>query len=158
VSSENPGIGEIDPSHVGPPDLILQEIVAPSQVPEDIRKRIETVAENGRVSPLSIADGGFRVPAPSGAAHPVSWADVTFAGRALALIEGTDQPDYDDYDDPFEWVLALSADSPVLGDPIVSAGGFAAASLETRYVKGEPPRRGRRVSFFAAVRTQPRNA
>jgi len=83
---------------------------------------------------------------------------VTFAGRALALAEGTNQPDYDDYDDPLVWVFALSADSPVVGEAIVSCGGFATSSGQVRYSKGEPTRRGKRVSFFAAIRTKPRNA
>jgi hypothetical protein len=156
VSRHEPRIGEVDPTHVGPPDLILQEIVAPSEVPEDIRNRVETMAENRPVVTLAIADGGFRVPAPPGA-HRARWADVTFAGRALALVEGTGQPDYDDYDDPLVWVFARSADSPVIGERIVSDGDFAGSSVQTRISKGEPSRRGNRVSFFAAIRTEPRN-
>ena len=165
MSNKNPHIGEVDPTHVGPPDLILQEIIAPSEVPEDLRKRVadslQTLAEkgeNGSVTIVPIADGGLRVPAPLGAAGRARWADVTFAGRALALAEGTNQPDYDDYDDPLVWVFALSADSPVVGEAIVSGGGFASSSGQIRYSKGEPTRRGKRVSFFAAIRTKPRNA
>jgi hypothetical protein len=159
VSSENPRIGEVDPTHIGPPDLILQEIVAPSEVPEDVRNLAETIAENGergRVTTVSPRDGGRGVAAGAVADHGARWADVTFAGRALALIEGTDQPDYDDYEDPLVWVFALSADSPVLGEAIVSLGGFASSSSEIRFSKGEPPRRGKRVSFFSAIRTEPR--
>lgn len=161
VSSENPRIGAVDPTHVGPPDLILQEIVAPSEVPEDIRRRFETSAGTGANRPVTIvpiADGGVRVPAPVGAADRTDWDDVTFAGRALALVEGTDRPDYDDYDDALVWVLALSADSPVVGEAIVSGGEFATSSVQYRYSKGEPTRRGKRVSFFGAIRTEPRNA
>jgi len=144
VSSENPGIGEVDPTHVGPPDLILQEIVAPNEAPEDIRKRAADSVQN-------LAEKGERL-------RGATWADVTFAGRALALIEGTDQPDYDDYEDPLIWVFALSAESPVLGEAIVSVGGFATSSSEIRFSKGEATRRGKRVSFFSAIRTEPRNA
>lgn len=136
MSSENPRIGEVDATHVGPPDVILQEIVASSEVPEAIRKRIVEAERR----------------------HGTTWADVTFAGRALAVVEGTNQPDYDDYQDPLIWVFALSAESPVLGEAIVSVGGFASNSSETRYSKGEPPRRGKRVSFFSAIRTEPRGA
>ena len=136
MSSEIPRIGDVDPTHVGPPDLILQEIVAPSEVPENVRKRIGEAERR----------------------YGTTWAEVTFAGRALAVVEGTDQPDYDDYQDPLVWVVALNADSPVLGEAIVSGGGFASSSSETRYSKGELPRRGKRVSFFSAIRTEPRGA
>ena len=138
MSSDNPRIGEVDPTHVGPPDLILQEIVAPSDAPEAVRERVlQSIAAQGR---------------------DATWADVSFAGRALALVEGTDQPDYDDYEDPLVWVFALSAESPVLGEAVVSVGGFNTASRETRYAKGEPSLRGKRVSVFSAIRTEPRNA
>jgi hypothetical protein len=161
VSGKDPRIGEVDPTHVGPPDLILQEIVAPSEVPEDIRNRFEAIAArgaNGPVTMMPIVDGGLRVPAPLGAAHRTHWAEVTFAGRALALVDGTDEPDYDDYRDPLIWVFALSAESPVLGEAIVSSGGYANSSGQIRFSKGEPTRRGKRASFFAAIRTEPRNA
>ncbi|MHB8694291.1 MAG: hypothetical protein ACYDHH_23880 [Solirubrobacteraceae bacterium] len=159
MSSENPRVGEVDPTHIGPPDLILQEIIAPSEVPEDVRKRVETIAEKGERGRVTIASpltGGQQVAAGEVADHLAHWADVTFAGRALALDEGTDQPDYDDYEDPLVWVFALSADSPVLGEAIVSVGGFASSSSEIRFSKGEPPRRGKRVSLFSAIRTEPR--
>ena len=94
----------------------------------------------------------------AGRRYGTTWAEVTFAGRALAVVEGTDQPDYDDYQDPLVWVVALSAESPVLGEAIVSVGAFASNSSETRYSKGELPRRGNRVSFFSAIRTEPRGA
>jgi hypothetical protein len=159
VSTENPGHGEVDPTHIGPPDLILQEIVAPSEVPEDVRKRVETFEETGERGRVTIARiGTGALPLRQVADHRGQWADVTFAGRALALVEGTDQPDYDDYDDPLVWVLALSADSPVLGEAIVPVGGVATSSLEIRNSKGGPPRQGKRVRFFSAIRTEPRNA
>jgi hypothetical protein len=139
VSSQNPRIGEVDPTHLGPPDLILQEIVAPCDVPEEVRKPLAAQTFAGK-----------------GEGRGATWAEVTFAGRALALVEGTGQPDYDDYGDPLIWVFALSAESPVPGEAIVSVGGFASSSSETRYSKGEPPRRGKRVSFFSAIRTEPR--
>ena len=160
MSSENPRNGEVDPTHVGPPDLILQEIFVPSEVPEDIRKRFEATVGAGAnvaVTIPPIVDGGRRVPLPLGT-HRALWADVTFAGRALALVEGTDQPDYDDYDDSLVWVLALSAASPVVGEMIVPCGGFASSSVQMRLSKGEPTRRGKRLSVFAAIRTTPRNA
>ena len=158
MSGENPSIGEVDPTHVGPPDLILQEIVAPDEVPEDVRKRVETITEKRERGNLTIASGGIEVPAGLWPKLKFGWADVTFAGRALALVEGTDQPDYDGYEDPLVWVFALSAESPVLGEAIVSVGAFASSSVELRSSTGEPPRRGKRVSFFRAIRTGPRNA
>ncbi len=111
-----PRKGGVDPTHVGPPDLILQEIVAPGEVSEDLRKRVGGALQ-------TLAKKGERW-------HGTSWADVTFAGRALALVEGTDQPNYDDYEDPLIWVFALSAESPLLGEAIVSDGGFATSSSE----------------------------
>jgi hypothetical protein len=161
VSSESPLIGGVDPTHVGPPDLVLQEIVALSEVPDDIRNRFETIVDTGADRPVSTphtVDGVRPVLAPVGGARGAHWADVDFAGRALALVEGTNQPDYDDYDDALVWVLALSADSPVICEAIVSCGGFASSSGEMRFSKGERTRRGKRVSFFAAIRTIPRNA
>ena len=155
MSGEHSDNGEVHPSHVGPPDLILQEIIAPSDVPEDIRERFEAGVENRRDAVVPTADGGFQLAAP-GPLTGVRWADVTFAARALALIEGTDQPDCDGYGDPMQWVLALSADSPVLGEQIFSDGGFVSSSVRTRYATGEPPRRGERLSYFAAIRTEPR--
>lgn len=143
MSSERLHIGEVDPTHVGPPDLILQEIVAPSEVPKEFRKRVADSLQ-------TLAEKGERW-------HGTNWADVTFAGRALALVEGTDRPDYDDYEDPRIWVFALSAESPVLGEAIVSDGGFATSSLEIRYSRGEATRRGKRFSFFSAIRTEQRN-
>jgi hypothetical protein len=92
-----------------------------------------------------------------GALHRTYWAEVTFAGRALALVEGTDQRDYDDYGDPLIWIFALGATSPVLGEVIVSSGSYA-NSGEIRFSNGEPTRRGKRLRFFAAIRTEPRNA
>jgi hypothetical protein len=161
VSGKDPRIGDVDSTHVGPPGLILQEIVAPSDVPEDIRKRLESIADRGAHGPvtmLPIADGRLRVPAPLGALHRTHWAEVTFAGRALALVEGTDQPGYDDSGDPLIWVFALRAESPVLGEAIVSSGGYSSSSGQIRFSNGEPTRKGTRVKFFAAIRTEPRNA
>jgi hypothetical protein len=83
-------------------------------------------------------------------------AEVTFVARALAYVEGTDRPDVDDYQDPLVWVFALEAESSVVGEKIVSTGGFASSSSQTEYSKGEPPWHGRRMSFFAAIRTEPR--
>lgn len=157
MASEIPHVGEVDPTHVGPPDLILQEIVAPSDVPEDIRKRFETAADKDENGVLPIADGGTRGAFASPGADRAHWAYATFAGRALALVEGTDQPDYDDYDDPLVWVFALNADSPVIGEKIISVGGFARSSVDIRYSEGERPRKGKRAGFFSAIRTEPRS-
>ncbi len=156
MSSENPPIGEVDSTHVGPPDLILQEIVAPSEVPEEIRKRVERsfqpIEDEGVVmaEPLS---GGRPGRAPEGWCG-TAWSDATFAGRALALVEGMGQLDYDDYGDPLVWIFALRAESPVLGEAIVSVGGFA--SNQTFLSDGPAKRAGKRVSFFSAIRTEPR--
>ena len=157
MSSEEPRIGEVDPTHVGPPDLILDEIIAPSEVPGDVRKRARTIVEKGEQGLVTATgeEDAREFAAGTVADHRARWVDVTFAGRALALVEGTDQPDYDDDGDPLVWVFALSADSPVLGEAIVSMGDFATSSSEIRFSKGEPPRRGKRVTFFSAIRTEP---
>jgi hypothetical protein len=143
VSSEDPTVGKIDPNHVGPPDLIIQEIVQPSEAPEDIRNR---VAQS--IQALADRDEQW---------EGITWANVTFAARALALVEGTDKPDCDDDGDPLVWVFGLSAESPIPGETIVSIGGFASSSSQIRYSKNQPARRGNRVSFFSAIRTEPRD-
>jgi hypothetical protein len=128
-------------------------------VPEDVRKWAETIAERrerGRTSALRPRSGGRQVGVGTVADHGAEWSDVHFAGRALAVVEGTDEPDYDDYGVPLGWVFALSADSPVVGEAIVTVGGIASSSSATLFSKGEPPGRGNRVHFFSAIRTQPR--
>jgi hypothetical protein len=156
VPSDRSDIGEVDPAHVGPPDLILQEILTLSEVPEYVRKRLETIsAANKHRLVLPVARDAVRGVATAGVDRAP--ADVTFVARALAYVEGTDQPDVDDYQDPLVWVFALEAESPVVGEKIVSTGGFTSSSSQTDYSKGESPRHGRRVSFFAAIRTEPRH-
>jgi hypothetical protein len=136
VSSENPRVGEVDPSHVGPPDLILQEIVAPGEAPDEIRNRvansIQTIGDRGE---------GW---------EGITWGDVAFAGRALALVDGTDEPDYDDCGDPLVWIVALVAESPVIGEAIVSAGDYTSSLGQIRFSEGKPAQHGtfrRRVSL-----------
>lgn len=54
MSSEDPDIG-VDPPQVGPPDLILQEIVAPREVPEEMRDRFEArMVGNAPVTALPV--------------------------------------------------------------------------------------------------------
>ena len=138
VSGEDARNVEVDPTHVGPPDLILHEIVALSDVPDEIRRRGEALAASGR--PGGGSPGGH----------------ITFAARALALVEGTNEPDYDDDGDALVWVFALRAEAPVLGEAIIAEGGFAASSSEMRFSKGAPVRYGKHVDFFSAIRTEPR--
>jgi hypothetical protein len=142
VSNTNPRIGDVDPTHVGPPDLILHEIVEPDEVPEDIRKRAADAVHR-------IAERGER-------RQGSGWADVQFAARAMAFVEGTERPDYDDFGDARVWIFALSAESAVLGQVIVSAGGYASSSSLTVFARGEPAQHGQRMSLFSAIRTEPR--
>ena len=112
MSNEDPRVGPVDPAHIGPHELILDEVVAPSDVPADVRIWFDTFAEMGETEPASLPVKGGAVQArpPLSDAQYARWGDVTFAGRAIALVEGTDQPGYEDSDDPRVWVFALRAD------------------------------------------------
>lgn len=122
-------------AHVGPPDLILQAIVPPTDAPAEIRAAVAGALARG----LGPGD------------ETLGWEDIHFAASAIALVEGTNQRAEPDT----EWVFALSAEAPRLGEQIHSSGGWASAIQSHAYANGE----GRllwRISVFEAVRTQPR--
>jgi hypothetical protein len=94
--------------HVGPPDLILQAIVPPTDAPAEIRAAVADA--------LARRDTG---PEPS-----YTWEDVIFAASAIALVEGTNQRDVPDT----QWVFALNVDSPKLGEQIHNTGSWASST------------------------------
>jgi hypothetical protein len=121
--------------HVGPPDLILQAIVVPTDAPAEIRAAVtQALATRG-------AEGDLK--------H--TWEDVTFAASAIALVEGTNQRAEPDT----QWVFALSAESPRPGEQIHSSGSWASALHQSEFGASG----GRllwRVNVFDAVTTSPR--
>ncbi|MGH2860957.1 MAG: hypothetical protein ACRDLT_05530 [Solirubrobacteraceae bacterium] len=122
-------------AHVGPPNLILQAIVPPTDAPVEIRAAVAGTLARG----------------VSTEHRTYTWEDVSFAASALALLEGTDQRAQPDT----HWVFALSADSPRLGEQIHSSGAWSSTILSHAYAHGD----GRllwRVSVFDAVTTAPR--
>jgi len=94
--------------HVGPPDLILQAIVPPTDAPAEIR--------------AAVADALAR--RDTGAEPGYTWEDVIFAASAIALVEGTNQRDVPDT----QWVFALNVDSPKLGEQIHNTGSWASST------------------------------
>jgi hypothetical protein len=121
--------------HVGPPDLILQAIVPPTDAPTEIR--------------AAVADTLARLDLPGERVY--TWEDIGFAASAIALVEGTNQRAQPDT----QWVFALSADSPKLGEQVQSEGSWASAPQSHSYSNG-PGRLLWRVSVFDALRTVPR--
>jgi hypothetical protein len=121
--------------HGGPPDLILQAIVPPTDAPAEIRAAVaNTLAGRER---------------PGEPSH--TWEDVSFAASAIALIEGTNQRAEPDT----QWVFALSAESPRLGEQLHASGAWASTLHSQEFQHGT----GRvlwRVSVFDAVTTSPR--
>ena len=113
--------------HVGPPDLILQAIVPPTDAPVEIR--------------AAVADALAR--RDSGAGPSYTWADVIFAASAIALVEGTNQRDVPDT----QWVFALNAHSPKLGEQIHNTGTWASSISRGSHW---------RVSVMDTVTTAPR--
>ena len=112
--------------HVGPPDLILQAIVPPTDAPAEIR--------------AAVADKLARLDLPG---HAYTWEDVIFAASAIALVEGTNQRAVPDT----QWVFALNADSPKLGEQIHNTGSWASSISHGSHW---------RVSVMDAVTTAPR--
>lgn len=122
-------------AHVGPPDLILQAIVPPTDAPVEVRAAVTEELARG-VNPDQ---------------RTYTWEDVSFAASAVALIEGTDeraQPDT-------QWVFALRAEGPRIGEQIHSSGDWASALHGLAYSHGKR-RLLWRVSLFDAVTTAPR--
>jgi len=123
-----------DQSKAGPPDLILQAIVPPNDAPAEIRAAVaHTLAR-----PELTGDGTY------------SWEDVTFAASALALVKGTNRRAEPDT----QWVFALRADSPRLGEQLQSSGGWK--SSVRRHAARTGDRELWRVSVFDAVTSAPR--
>jgi hypothetical protein len=112
---------------VGPPDLILQAIVPPTDAPAEIR--------------AAVAEALTRRDTRAGPSY--TWEDVIFAASAIALVEGTNQRDVPDT----QWVFALNADSPKLGEQIHDTGSWASSISRGSHW---------RVSVMDAVTTAPR--
>jgi hypothetical protein len=121
-------VSEDEHQHVGPPTLVLQEIVTPSQVPQETRHWIVQALDH----------------------QECSWDDVNFAGRALALIEGTDQPEYEE----LEWVVALNARVPKVGEVVRSDDGWSTTLGTTTYSDGVSSR-GFRAWVYESLTTEP---
>jgi len=102
--------------HVGPPDLILQAIVPPTDAPAEIR--------------AAVADKLSRLDLPG---LTYTWEDIGFAASVIALVEGTNRRDLPDT----QWVFALSAEEPKLGEQVHSAGSWA--STIQRFGNGDKP-------------------
>ena len=118
-----------------PPDLILQAIVPPTDAPAEIRAAVAQALSNRELT----------------AAITYGWEDVSFAASALAFVAGTDQRAEPDT----QWVFALAAQAPKLGEQIRSCGGWnSAIHASTHAAAGK--RMVWRVSVFDALTTAPR--
>jgi hypothetical protein len=106
-------------------DLILQAIVLPTDTPAEIRAAVADALAHREESP----------------AH--TWEDVVFAASAVALIEGTNQRDVPDT----QWVFALGAREPKLGQQVHSGGSWSVEISGTT---------SWRAVLFDAVTTEPR--
>ena len=122
-------------AHVGPPDLILQAIVPPTDTPVEIRAAV--------ASALAKRD------APGERAY--AWEDVTFAASVIALVEGTNQRDQPD----MQWVFALNADSPKLGEQVRSLSGWSCSVGSEAFADGSS-RTLWRASVHESLTTAPR--
>jgi hypothetical protein len=130
------GSGEpLDHESILAQDLILQAIVPPTDAPAEIRAAVASTLASGEV----VGDRTY------------SWEDVSFAASAIALVEGTNQRSQPDT----QWVFALRAESPRLGEQLHASGSWA----QTLYSHSQLNGTGRvlwRVSLFDAVTTSPR--
>jgi hypothetical protein len=108
-------------------DLILQAIVMPTDAPAEARAAVAQ----------ALADRDTE------GSPKHTWGDVSFAASAVALVEGTNQRDVPDT----QWVFALSAQRPKLGEQLRSSGSWSVA------ISG--PAHWRAV-LFDAVTTEPR--
>jgi hypothetical protein len=122
-------------AHVGPPDLILQAIVPPTDAPLEIR--------------AAVADA-LASHTPEGSAT-LTWEDIGFAASAIALIEGTSQRAEPDT----QWVFALSADAPKLGEQVQAADGWSRSIRGYAYSNGSG-RAAWQISVFEVLKTAPR--
>jgi hypothetical protein len=120
---------------VGPPELILQAIVPPTDAPVEIR--------------AAVADALARRDSPGAPAR--TWEDVSFAASAIALIKGTNQRGVPDT----QWVFALSAQEPKLGQRVRSSGDWNVA-IGARAFSDGTTRRLWRAVLFDSVTTEPR--
>lgn len=130
------GMAEDQPARVEPPDLILQAIVPPTDAPAEIRAAVADALARRRERH---ADSGH------------GWEDVSFAASAVALIKGTGQRAIPDT----QWVFAISADSPRLGERVRSAGGWSTAIGARSHADGTSRPLWRAV-VFSQVTTTPR--
>lgn len=115
-------------------DLILQAIVPPTDAPAEIRAAVANTLMRAEVA-------GER---------GCTWEDVSFAASAIALVPGTNQRAEPDT----QWVFALSAESPKLGEQLHASGTWAWTLYSHPHLNGA----GRvlwRVSVFDAVTTAP---
>lgn len=122
------------PPHEGPPDLILQAIVPPNDAPAEIRAAVAEALTNRSVTGESL-----------------SWEDVIFAGTALALIAGTDRRAEPDT----EWVFALNAIAPRVGQQLHSCGGWN-LTISRMALSGGESRPLWRITIHAAITSAPR--
>jgi hypothetical protein len=125
---------DADQSRSGPPDLILQAIVPPTDAPAEIRAAVASMLARRELT----GEGTY------------SWDDVTFAASALALVEGTNRRAEPDT----QWVFALRADAPRLGQQLRSSGGWSGTIH--RHAARAADRDLWRVSVFEALTTVPR--
>lgn len=123
-------------AHVGPPDLILQAIVPPTDAPAEIR--------------AAVADALARRGSAAGPAR--TWEDISFAASAVALVEGTNQRAEPDT----HWVFAIGADSPRLGEQLQNTGAWA-STMVRRSHGGGVSREQWRITVFDTVTTTPRS-
>jgi hypothetical protein len=123
-----------DQPHSGPPDLILQAIVPPPDAPAEIRAAVAHTLARRTLT----GDRAY------------TWEDVTFAASALALVKGTIQRAVPDT----QWVFALRADSPRLGEQLRSTGDWA--STLHRHGARAADRDLWGVSVFHAITSSPR--
>jgi hypothetical protein len=124
-----------DQAHVGPPDLILQAIVPPTDAPLEIR--------------AAVADA-LAGHTPEGSAT-LTWEDIGFAASAIALVEGTSQRAEPDT----QWVFALSAEAPKLGEQVQATDGWSQSIKGYAYSNGT----GRavwQIRVLEVLRTAPR--
>lgn len=122
-------------TRVPPPDLILQAIVPPTDAPAEIRAAVAHVLSNRELTGTT--------------SH--GWQDVSFAASALAFAAGTDQRAEPDT----QWVFALAAQAPKLGEQIRSCGGWS-SSIHASTHASAGKRMLWRVSVFDALTTSPR--
>jgi hypothetical protein len=116
-------------------DLILQAIVPPTDAPVEIR--------------AAVANALARRDSSGAPTH--TWEDVRFAASVIALVEGTNQRDVPDT----QWVFALSAEEPKLGQQVHSSGGWNLA-IGARAFSDGTSRPVWRAVLFDSVTTKTR--